>query len=116
MSRVVDFDAILAETELGEPIELTSGDQTFHVHPEMPWAFAVAWADGRVDDAIALVVPEAERDALRGVVFADNPSKGTALARFAAIWNVDPGEPKASSRSSGNGSKRSRPTSKATTT
>lgn len=114
--RSVDFDAIRAETQPGEPIEVHSGKDVFHVHPECPWSFVVAWDEGKVDDALATLVPKGELDGFRTMVFADNPSRATALKRLMAIWASEPGESKASSRSSANGSTRSRPTSKRTTT
>jgi hypothetical protein len=113
VTRVVDFDAIRAEIKPGEPVEVRTGRHVFHVHPEMPWDFAVAWAAGRVQDALALLVPAKELDQFRAAVFADNASRETALARIQAIYDV--GESKASSRSSTNGGTRSRPTSKRTT-
>lgn len=115
MSRVVDFDQIRSETELGEPIEVTYQDQTFHVHPEFPWEAAVQWDAGNIDDALAQLVPDDELDGFRAMLFGDKPSRATALGRLLRIWRVEPGESKASSRSSVNGGTRSRPTSKRTT-
>lgn len=115
MTRKVDFDQICAETAPGQPIELTAGDKTFHVHPEVPWSFAVAWDEARVDDALAMLVPADELEDFKAAVFAGNASRDTALKRLIAIWNMEPGESLASSRSSGNGSKRSRPTSRRST-
>lgn len=113
MGRVVDFDAIRAETQPGEPIEVRSGKQTFHMHPEMPWDFAVAWAAGNVQEAIGLLVPAKEVEGFRALLFADSASRETALKRIQAIYGT--GESSASSRSSTNGGTRSRPTSARTT-
>lgn len=111
----IDFDQICAETTPDEPRELTFGGETFHVAAEPPWLCAVAWDEGRVDDALRMLVPADEFEGFRDAVLSGNASRPVAWARLMKIWKMEPGESSASSRSSGNGSKRSRPTSKPTT-
>jgi hypothetical protein len=115
MSRQIDFDQICAETTPGEPLEVNAGGETFHLVAEPPWLSAVAWDEGRVDDAILMLVPAKEVDKFRSVLFSGNASRDIAWKRLMAIWKLESGESPASSRPSGTGSARSRPTSKRTT-
>lgn len=116
MGRVVDFDAIQAEVSQGEPVEVRSGDTVILVHPEWPWDSLVAWDNGDVDASLtAVVVDPMQVEAFHALLFAGSASRSIALKRLAAVYAVE-GESGASSRSSANGGKRSRPTSKGTTT
>lgn len=122
--RSVDFEAIRAETQPGEPVEVTAGKDKFLVRPELPWLFIEYWDVGNVDLALRQLLVDPDRrtgkdrptalQRFHDLVFADGVSRATALDRIIAIWKV-PGESSASSRSSANGSPRSRPTSKRTT-
>src|SRR5688572_7573358 len=116
MGRVVDFDAIQAEVKQGEPVQVKSGDTTILVHAQWPWLSLVAWELGNIDEAVkAVVVDEEQAVAFRDLLFAGSASAGIALQRLAAVYAAK-GESKASQRSSANGGKSSRPTSKTRTT
>lgn len=113
--RTVDFDAIRAETQPGEPVEVVAGNVKFLVRPELPWLAVEAWDRVDTDAALAAVLVDPEQvPAFRDLLFADGVSRSKALDRLVAIWNA-PGESQASSRSSANGSRRSKQTSRRTT-
>lgn len=116
MGRVVDFDAIQAEVSQGEPVEVRVGDTVILVHPEWPWDSLVAWDNGDTDASLkAVVVDPDQAQTLHDALFAGSASRSIALKRLAAVYSVE-GESKASQRSSTNGGRRSRPTSKTRTT
>lgn len=111
-----DLDALAAVRAegRGEPPTITFKGETFELPPEMPIAVVEAW----VADADAVTFGQAilgdEWDRFRAL----NPSREDVWALGAQaqeLWNVSPGESRASDDSSSMSGRRSRPTSNGST-
>ena len=109
----VDLDAVIAAEVAGEPIPVKVGGKTYKVRPEMPWDTARLVGDGDAHAAFAGLTVNGDGPAFAEAMLADNPSWQQITARLNAIYAT--GESAASQRSSTNGGRRSRPTSKPST-
>lgn len=108
----VDLDAIIAAEATSDPRPVKAGEHAWSVLPELPWWFARESGDDP-RAALAKLVVDGDPDEFARAMLADNPTWDRLYARVRAIYGM--GESEASQRSSTNGSKRSRPTSSAST-
>lgn len=106
----LNLDALRAEAE-NTPHEVTLGGRVYLFKPRMPLEFTERLNEGRMTEAIKLLLVDPDEwEAMRVAVPDDRD-----LLAISELYAVDMGESQASQRSSLNGNGSSRPISPATT-